>query len=189
MEFVTVDQLQHDVLRQIAQKLIFPLSSEAKSVITAMEKLIHDLDASGAPAGLAAPQVGYPLQIIFIQIPPEVLTFRKDALEAVPLTVLINPSYTPIGNDKYKDWEGCYSVPNKMGEVYRYYAIKYEAYTPEGEKISKKAEGLLARIIQHEVGHINGELYTDLITDDCRFGTVEELMPIRRAELIEKNWS
>ena len=70
----------------------------------------------------------------------------------------------------------------QMGEVWRYTEIEFEGFTAAGQKIQRHAQGLLARIIQHEVGHLNGELYIDLITSDCRFGSKAEMLPIRRAK-------
>ncbi len=101
----------------------------------------------------------------------------------MPLTVLLNPGYTPITTaGKTKDWEACYSVPDKMGEVYRYTEIDFHGFTETGERIQRSARGLLARIIQHEVGHINGELYTNLFPQ-CRFVSEEYMWIIRKAEM------
>jgi len=185
MQIVTIEQADHQVLRQPAQEIKFPLSQEVQQVIDDMKSFIENLASPfGKPAGLAAPQVGHSLRIIFYQIPPEAKDIRKEVDVTVPLTALINPSYTPVKEEgKSIDWEGCYSVPDKMGEVYRYNVIEYQAYTPEGKKISGIARGFQARVIQHEVGHLNGELYTDLIKKDACFGPVDAMLEIRRAQI------
>ena len=187
MKLVTIEQADHQVLRQGAQEIEFPLSQSVQQVIDDMKTFIENLSSSfGKPAGLAAPQVGHSLRIIFYQIPPEAKNIRKDVDITVPLTVLINPSYTPIeAAGKSIDWEACYSVPDKMGEVYRYNAIQYQAYTLEGDKIAAIARGFQARVIQHEVGHLNGQLYTDLLMKNARFGPIDVMLAIRKAELRE----
>ena len=55
----------------------------------------------------------------------------------------------------------------------------------DGKKISDTAHGFLARVIQHEVGHINGELYVDHLCRDCRYGDADKMMAVRKKELNE----
>jgi peptide deformylase len=185
MKLVTIDQTAHQVLRDSAKRVEFPLSAAIKQFIDEFVIFIKTLESPyGKPAGLAATQVGVSLQIFLLQIPEEAKKVRKDVFDILPLSVWINPSYVPIEVEgKTLDWEGCYSVPEKMGEVYRYKAVEYQAQTLTGEKISGVARGLLARIIQHETGHLNGELFCDLITKGCRFGLMEEMWKIRRREM------
>lgn len=186
MKLVTIHQADHDVLRHPAKAVSFPLDDATRQFLDDMETFIYSLESPyGSPAGLAATQVGKSLRIVFINMPPEARERRKDAYDVIPLMPLVNPFFTPIESEgKSKDWEACYSVPDEMAEVWRYKAIYFEAITRDGEKIAREARGFLARLIQHEVGHLNGEIYTDLITDDCRFGPLEEMMLIRKRELI-----
>lgn len=185
MELVTIEMTQHNVLRTRAQEVTFPLDAKTQTFIQQLREFLEDLKSPLAkPAGLAAPQVGLSERIIIIQVPPEAKTMRKDVFDVLPPTVWINPSYTPVEKDgKNKDWEGCYSVSNKMGEVYRYNTIQYKAFTPEGKHVNGIARGFLARLIQHEVGHLNGELYIDLLCADCRFGSLDDMMLIRKKEM------
>lgn len=183
MQLVTMDTPDHAILRKPAETVKFPLDEKTKNFINDFYAFLFDLKSPfSKPAGMAAPQVGVPKRIMIIQIPPEAKQIRKDVFDELPPTVLINPSYTPISQTKNKDWEACYSVPDCMGEVYRYDEIQYEAYTPDGEKISARAKGFLARLIQHETGHLNGELFIDLIEDGCRIGPLSEMLEIRRRE-------
>lgn len=185
MQFVTVDMPNHEVLRTPTRDLKFPLDEATKNFVTEFTEFFAQMKSPyGKPAGLAAPQVGHSLRVMIIQVPEEAKAVRKDVSDVLPLTVLINPSYEPVLSEgKNKDWEGCYSVPAMMGEVWRYTAINYQAFLPNGEKVIGLAKGFLARLIQHETGHLNGELYTDLMGPDCRFGSVEEMMPVRKQEL------
>ena len=185
MELVTIDQEDHAVLRRQAKPVSFPLDDATNAFLDDMETFFLTLEGPyGLPAGLAATQVGHSLQIIFVNVPPEAKERRKDVYDVIPLMPFINPSFEPIEKEgKTKDWEGCYSVPDKMGEVWRYKAIYFEAITRDGEKISREARGFLARLLQHEIGHLNGEIYTELLEKDCRFGPMDEMMLIRQAEL------
>lgn len=184
MQLVTVDMPDHDVLRQRAKEVIFPLDFATVDFIEEFYKFFTESLESplSKPAGLAAPQVGVPLRIIILQIPPEAKKLRKDVYDELPPTIFINPNYVPASEKKSKDWEACYSVPGKMGEVFRYDEIHYEALTPFGEKISGTARGFLARSIQHETGHLDGELYLDLLEPECRYGVFEEMFEIRMRE-------
>lgn len=184
MNIVTVDQPNHTLLKKRAAAVTFPLTTEIANFIDNMKNFILNLSSPfGQPAGLAAPQLGKSLQIAFIQVPKEAMTVRKDVTQTIPLTVLINPSFQPMSKKGItKDWEACYSVPNSMGEVWRYREIKYQYYNREGNLIQDHASGFLARLIQHEIGHLQGELYIDLLKEDCRFGPINMMMEIRKQE-------
>lgn len=189
MQLVTIDIPHHEVLRHPAQEVIFPLDTQTQNFIADLQAFFTHMESPfGKPAGLAAPQVGESLRIIIIQVPEEAKRVRKDVYDTLPPTILINPSYVPMTEvGKTKDWEGCYSVPNKMGEVYRYTAIHYQAFDQDGKKITGIAHGFLARLIQHEVGHLNGQLYIDAKCEDCRFGTLHDMMVIRKKEMEQIN--
>lgn len=177
MEIVTIEQPDHKVLRKPAEKIAIPLSEEHMQFALALKERMINL---GNAVGLAATQVGKPWQIIAFQIPRDALVRRKDAARMVKPTIWVNPTYTPIIEDGLStDWEGCFSIPNYMGEVPRYNTIRYEAYLVSGEKISGVAHGFLARVIQHEIGHLNAQLYKDLLTKNSRFGLADEMIKFR----------
>lgn len=184
LQLVTLESPEHSVLRTPAKAITFPLEPLTQQFIQDLQIFFRNLKSLlGNPAGLAAPQVGHTLRIIIIQIPETAKARRKEVYNVVPPTVLINPSYTPVEvAGVSKDWEGCFSVPNKMGEVYRYNEIHYTAYTPEGKRIDALARGFLARLIQHEVGHLNAELYIDRLRPDCRYDSIENVMKMLKAE-------
>jgi len=185
LQLMTIERADHQVLAMPAYTVIFPLGPEIKKFITHMKTFFLDLESPyGSPAGLAAPQVGAPVQIIFYQILPKAKENRKDVFDIVPPTMLINPSYTPVGEEGMAlDWEGCFSVPDMMGEVSRYYAIHYEGYDINGEKITGTAKGLLARILQHEIDHVQGKLYTSLLDDNSHYGHIEEMFTLQQEAL------
>jgi peptide deformylase len=158
-------QAGEPVLRVPAQ----PLSMET---ITSRDisRLIEDMretlqDAPGV--GLAAPQVGVPLQLAIIEdrpeyskdIAPEVLAERERV--PVPFHVIINPVLKPIGKTQVEFFEGCLSVEGFTALVPRYRQVHVTCLDELGQKRTIEASGWYARILQHEVDHLNGTLYID----------------------------
>lgn len=172
-----------EVLREPAETITFPLSAENRKVAEILlEKFLNEENC----AGLAAPQIGFGKRIIVYAIPEDTKNYRNDADEVVETRILINPEYEPVGDETVVDWEGCFSVANTYGEVPRYQEIRYRAYDTEGRKIEGIAQGFHARLLQHEIGHINGQLFIDLITPECRSGSLEEMRALRKAEMEAK---
>lgn len=106
--------------------------------------------------GLAANQIGINQRIIILEVNHNP---RYPDKVAIPLMVLINPKIKVIGNQMETDLEGCLSVPDYRGDVSRYKIIKYQAVDESGKQFSGIADGFLARIIQHEVDHLDGILF------------------------------
>lgn len=103
--------------------------------------------------GLAAPQIGENIRICII---------GKDSDKKLKADlVLINPTWEKTSKKKNTDMEGCLSVPNTYGKVVRYTNIAVEALDRNGKKISFEAKKFFARVIQHEVDHLNGILFID----------------------------
>ena len=80
--------------------------------------------------------------------------------------ILINPKITETSKETEIDWEGCLSVPDKYGKVERYRKIKVTAQTLDGNTIHISAKNLFARVIQHEVDHLDGILFTSRIVGE-----------------------
>jgi len=123
-------------------------------------------------AGLAAPQIGVSQRIVIFGFDE---TPRYPDADAVPFTVLINPTLTPIGKETEEDWEGCLSVPGLRGLVPRHVRLRYQGFDPDGAPIDRTVEGFHARVVQHEVDHLDGILYPQRIRDMRQFGFEEEL--------------
>lgn len=123
--------------------------------------------------GIAAPQIGVNLRMV-------IFGFDKNARypnkEPVPFTVLINPEVEFLSDEMESEWEGCLSVPGLRGLVPRYKKLKYSGYDIEGNFFSRKVKDFHARVVQHELDHINGNLYIQRIEDMRDFGFEEELM-------------
>ena len=93
----------------------------------------------------------------------------------MPLTALINPVLTPMGQEQVAGWEGCLSIPGLRGAVPRYTAVRFEGLDMCGEPISGEARGMMARVLQHEVDHLDGILYPMRMQDFSQFGFDEEI--------------
>lgn len=166
------------VLKISSAPVSFPLINEDIVLIQAMKNKLHQLGG----VGLAAPQVGYNKRIIVIYIPENAVLLRDNATP-YPLHVLINPSYEIVTANQISDFESCYSVATKSGKVPRYQSIALTYQNEQGQFISAVESDFYARVLQHEIDHLNGILITDRLTSDCLQGTIESMMAIRRSEL------
>lgn len=111
--------------------------------------------------GLAAPQVGVSQRLIVFYVPES----RADTAKPVPLQILINPTFVPLAPDTVSGLEGCLSLPGLRGQVPRYRHIGYTGFDLAGMKIEREAEGFHARVVQHEIDHLDGVMYLDRMVD------------------------
>ena len=102
---------------------------------------------------------------------------RYPDAEPVPDTVLINPNIKILDDTLDTDWEGCLSVPGLRGRVPRYRKIRYSGFDASGQPFEREAEGFHARVVQHEVDHLDGMLYPYRMSDIKSLGYEEVLFP------------
>lgn len=107
--------------------------------------------------GLAAPQVGQSIKLFIIEYA------GSDDDPAIPFTAYVNPQITWSSFNTAVMNEGCLSVPNLEGNVRRPKRITLTAQDLKGNPVRIKAKGLLARIMQHELDHLNGIIFTDKV--------------------------
>ena len=147
--------------RQLTKEEIKSL--QIQQLIELMRTTMHE--APGV--GLAAPQVGVSMQLAVIEDQPEYLAHHAaDELaqlqrSAVPFHVIINPKLTLLDNGSAQFFEGCLSVEGYQAIVDRALDVKVECLNERGEEITINANGWYARILQHEIDHLNGTLYID----------------------------
>ena len=137
-----------------------------------IEDMFDTMDALEG-AGLAAPQIGENQRIIIFGL--EANPRYPDA-ETIPMTVLINPRIEVLSDAMEEGVEGCLSVPGLRGAVPRYTNIRYSGVDQTGAPIDRRVEGFHARVVQHEVDHLDGILYPRRIADLRKFGFIDELM-------------
>ena len=154
MSILKVARMGHPVLRTRAR----PLEPDEIST-PRIQQLIDDMfetmrDSEGI--GLAGPQVYESIRLFVAGV--------DDEERMMPPVVMINPEVTPVGSDVEEDWEGCLSIPDIRGRVSRATDIKVRALDRHGKPISMTADGFPARVIQHEVDHLDGVLFFDRMT-------------------------
>jgi peptide deformylase len=157
-------------LLEIAKPVTEFGTPELEILLRDMRDTMHDLNG----AGLAAPQIGVGLRVVIFGM--EANPRYPDAAP-VPYTVLINPELTPLGEEMEEGWEGCLSVPGMRGLVPRYKRLRYTGVDAAGRPIDRTVDDFHARVVQHEVDHLDGILYPRRIRDLTQFGFTEALFP------------
>lgn len=143
------------VIRQILTAEEPILRERARKVThfdASLHRLLDDMlktmrDAPGI--GLAANQIGVPLQVAIIELEDEI-------------TELVNPQIVRASGEVI-DWEGCLSVPGFVAEVKRHAKVTVKARDRHGKEFRVKGDELFARALQHEIDHLNGILYIDYL--------------------------
>ncbi|HAJ26855.1 MAG TPA: hypothetical protein DCG53_06350 [Syntrophus sp. (in: bacteria)] len=154
-----INEEESRILRETSADLPIPLDAEAKkSVRDLVEAFLERDDASG----LAAPQIGISKKIIIFRN----RGFSKDGASDGTWTrkdveVLINPRITQNRGDQIVLAEGCLSCPDIKVEIARYPEIKVRGFDVHGHKIGKRYLDFVARIVQHELDHLEGKLIVD----------------------------
>ena len=175
-----IAQIGHPVLRQVARTV-----GRDELAAPQTQQFIDDLietmrDADGA--GLAAPQVYESVQICAIEVGNNP---RYPYKPAIPLTILVNPVLTPVGDEQFANYEGCLSVPNLRGRVPRFVHLHVHAWDRHGNEIDEVVHGLKAGTYQHEVDHLLGKLFVDR-ADPATFSTWTEFERHHRAAFVEE---
>jgi peptide deformylase len=139
-------------------------TKKVSSFDASLHRLLDDMletmrDAPGV--GLAANQVGVPLQVTVIEVDDKV-------------TELINPQIVKAAGEQL-DWEGCLSIPGYVAETPRFAKVTVKARDRHGREFRVKGEELFARALQHEIDHLNGHLYID------HLDSLEELVRVKDA--------
>jgi len=152
----TVNEEQTRMLRKVSEDIPIPMDSQAKRDIRLLIGAFLQRDDA---LGLAAPQIGCNRRIIVFR--NKDFDERDWSKHSQDFDILINPRITQARGEIEKGEEGCLSCPEIKVEVARFPEIKVRACDPEGRKISKRYEGYLARIVQHEIDHLEGKLIVD----------------------------
>jgi len=144
-----------------------------------LQQLIDDMVETMHTAngiGLAAIQLGVPERVIAVQIPedPEDDADPDEEPRDGRLYVIINPELARQSREMEEGIEGCLSVPGWVGEVPRHRQVTVKGRDSHGKPVRIKAQDLLARVLQHEIDHVNGILFTDHIEDPDKIWPVTE---------------
>lgn len=182
MAILKIARMGHPILRRPADTVADPTEPAVKQLVADMVETMQDAGGTG----LAAPQVHVPARIVVYFVSESRL---EEGKEAVPLTALVNPVLTPVGTARDYDWEGCLSVPGLTGLVSRFRSVRLRAITPEGDLIDRTVDGFHARVLQHEIDHLDGYLYPQRMEDLSLLLFQEEMrngIPEKARQLLEK---
>ena len=137
------------------------INDEIKEIIRDLKDTLENAEEPEG-AGLSANQMGVSKSICAVRnYLPETDAFGENIFEEF---ILINPEITKKSKETDIEYEGCLSIPDVYGKVERPARIKVTALTLSGDIIKLKAEGFFARVIQHEIDHLNGILFTSKVT-------------------------
>lgn len=182
MAILKIARMGHPILKQVATRVEDPTAPEIHKLINDMVDTLADIGG----AGLAAPQVHVPLRVVIFHVPGARLAAEDgqggEAPPSIPLTALINPEITLLGDDLVEGIEACLSVPGLAGMVPRHKRIRYRALAPDGSVIEREAAGFHARVVQHECDHLDGILYPMRMRDMKSLSFVEELRRFENKE-------
>lgn len=163
-------KMGHPLLQQVAQ----PVTDFNTPVLNALIQDMLDTMQALNGAGLAAPQIGVGQRVVIFGVDANP---RYPDIEVVPQTILINPQITVLDDETEEGWEGCLSVPGLRGLVPRFVRIHYTGQDLQGNTIERDCSGFHARVVQHEVDHLDGILYPQRIRDLRNFGYESVLFP------------
>lgn len=178
--------LPHPHLREKSKKVL-SINEETAQLVKDMTDASLDWEDSRPheiSAALAAVQINHLSRVVIIR-------GNFDDKSEREFVTLINPEIVKFEGKLIEDYEGCLSVANIYGKVPRYSKVRVRAQDENGNEIRFKAEGFLARVIQHEIDHTNGVIFIDHIKEkqDAFFSLDEqgELQPLDYEKHIETN--
>jgi peptide deformylase len=173
MALLKIARLGHPVLRQRA----LPVAADelaSPAIQTFIDDMV-DTMRDGDGVGLAAPQVHVLKRIILVEVKSP--NPRYPGQPGVPLTAIVNPEIIQQSAEKEDDWEGCLSIPDLRGRVPRWKSLRLSGLDRAGEPLSLDASQFFARVIQHEVDHLDGIMFPDRMRD---FSTLTHLREFQK---------
>ena len=176
MSTIPIVTIPADVLRAKTRpvtKFDAELQQLIDNMIAALQK------ANGA--GLAAPQVGRSIKLAIIETLPDEDDEGNEIEDTRELFVIINPEIYWTSRETVKGLEGCLSIPGYLGEVERHESVRVRGLDRHGRKLRLRLYDWTARIFQHEIDHLNGELYIDKLTGPENIWTEEEFQAMQEA--------
>lgn len=174
---LAIAQIGEPVLRERSREV-----SAEELASPEFQRFIDDLIATmrhASGAGLAAPQVFRPVRVCALEVKDNP---RYPYKPNIPLTILVNPVLTPIGDEQFDNYEGCLSVPDLRGVVRRHAHLHVQALDRNGNALDFEAKGITAGTYQHECDHLDGKLFVDRVRDPSTLTTWKGFTRYREAE-------
>lgn len=170
MAILKVARMGHPVLREPARDLE-PEEIGSPETARLVRDMIDTMKEYGG-IGLAAPQVHHSLQLAIIEFGEQ--SSRYPGMGAQPLTVFINPRITVLDPQTQGFWEGCLSIPEIRGLVFRPRKVQVDFLDQGGHPRRLVAEDFLSTVVQHELDHLAGKLFIDRVEDTTKLAFLEE---------------
>lgn len=140
------------VLFEVAQPVNLNKTEALSSLFQDLKDTAHHYDG----LGISAPQIGRSLRVIFFGFES---SKRYPNVAPVTKKLVLNPEFEPLSNNMDTFEEGCLSVPNYRAQIRRYTDIRYWGYDETGKRFEQELTGMTARIVQHEIDHLDGILF------------------------------
>lgn len=166
-EILDIIELGHPILRQTADRVETVSDDRIQTLIDNL--LVTVKQANGV--GIAAPQVAQLDQIMIVASRPNLRYPNAPEMEPTPM---INPRILSHSSETVKGWEGCLSIPGIRGLVPRYQGIELEYLDRIGQRQVRELSDFVARIVQHEVDHLNGIVFLDRVESTQDLATEKE---------------
>lgn len=177
MTVLDIQGIDNPILRKKTRKV----TQFNRDLQTLIDNMIETMrEASGV--GLAGPQVDQPLRLTVVETLPDYDEEGNEIEGTRDLFVLVNPEIVWQSDEKVPGIEGCLSIPGWVGEVSRHKSIRVKAQDRYGKPIRMRLHDWTARIVQHEVDHLEGVLYIDKLTKPENFWTEEEFAEMQEAK-------
>src|SRR5246127_1757035 len=160
---------------KMGEPLLLRVAAPVARFDAELQELVADMDDTMralSGAGIAAPQIGVSARVVIFELKDNP---RYPHITPVPYTVLVNPVLTPLGDEQQEGWEGCLSVPGRRGLVPRFRRLRYQGFDARGAPIDRTVEGFHARVVQHEVDHLDGILFPQRVRDLHNLGFEDAL--------------
>lgn len=169
MTILPIETPDNPVLRKKAR----PVTSFDAELQVLIDDMVETMrEANGV--GLAGPQVNQSMRLTVVETLPEYDEEGQAIEGSRKLIVLVNPEIVWKSKIMVEGIEGCLSIPGWVGEVLRHEDIRVRALDRQGKKIKMRLSDWTARIVQHEIDHLDGVLYIDRLTEPDNFWTEEE---------------
>ncbi len=166
------------ILREKAKR-IKTFDANLRKLASDMLETMH----ANAGVGLAAPQIGLSIRLLVAEYVPD----KDDASsgERGFKIALCNPEIVKTSGETEVGVEGCLSIPGWLGDVPRHTSVTVKGQTLEGKEVRIKADHYFARVLQHEIDHLNGVLFTDRVLDIKSLRKIDPQMDEEEKEMLE----
>lgn len=181
MSLLKIETLNNPILRRKAR----PVTLIDSGLQNLIDNMIETMRAANG-VGLAGPQVNQQLRLTVVETMPKFDDDGEVIEGSRELHVLINPKIVSTSRKMVDGIEGCLSIPGWVGEVARHQSIRVRALDRQGKKIRLRLSGWTARIVQHEIDHLDGTLYIDRLTAAENLWREEEFFKDQESDKVDE---